>query len=179
MNSIMLDLETLGTGDNAAIIQIGAVRFGTAGLKPDNFARQVDWNAPHFGNIEPDTLQWWLEQDPVARTAVFSQANVRSLRDCLIDLDAWIAAQGPFRHIWACPPNFDLRLLRQACARCGVVYPFPFWKERDFRTIRSTVGVPGDVPKFLGIKHHALDDARFQAEHLINILKRIRPTATP
>lgn len=176
MNQIMIDIETLGTGDGAAIIQIGAVRFGKVGLEPDDFTCQVDWNSSHFGNIEPNTLRWWLEQDPAAREAAFSQVGVMSLINCLNSLNSWIAAAGIFRHIWACPPNFDLRLLRQACARCNVGYPFPFWKERDFRTIRSEVGAPGDEPKRLGIKHNALDDARFQAKYLINILKRTRST---
>ena len=174
--SIMLDIETLGTEDHAAIVQIGAVRFDiySAGIiGPDQFSCQVDWDSANFGKIEPGTLQWWLTQDADVRNRVFHQGGAVSLPRALAGLDKWVSDGGQMISCWTCPPNFDARLLRQAYLRCKMPYRFPFYKERDMRTIRETFGTIHDKPEFVGDKHDALDDARHQAQWLINILRRI------
>ncbi len=172
--NIMLDIETLGTEDGAAIIQVGAVRFdlyGSGAISPDTFSCHVHWDSVNFGKIEPDTLQWWLQQDADVRSRVFAQGDAIALRACLRSLDAWVTRGGELLTVWSCPPNFDLRLLRQAYERCDMVYRFPFWKERDMRTVREVFGMRADRPEFEGDKHDALDDARFQAQYLMNIVR--------
>lgn len=175
-SEIMLDLETLGTEDHAAVVQIGAVRFDIYGagiIGPDQFTCQVDWDSDEFGTIEPDTLQWWLSQDAAVRNRVFRQEGAVSLGRALCLLDKWVSDGGPMVNCWTCPPNFDARLLRQAYLRCKMPYRFPFYKERDMRTIREVFGTIHDKPEFEGDKHDALDDARHQAQWLINILRRV------
>lgn len=175
-NEIMLDVETLGTEDHAAIVQIGAVRFNLfdGKLSRDNeFSCQVHWDSANLGKIEPDTLRWWLEQDADVRARVFDQDEAVVLPACLRSLDAWVIRSGPLHSIWACPPSFDMRLLRQAYERSDMGYRFSFFKERDMRTVRQVFGTAADKPEFEGAKHDALDDARFQAQFLINIVRRV------
>lgn len=172
---IMIDIETLGTGDHAAIVQIGAVRFNRlTGAQGETFRSNIDWGCEHFGNIEPDTMRWWLEQGATVRAQVFSQLGSVSLARALALLDKWVADSGPVETIWACPPNFDHRLIRQACERTGVPYRFSFFKERDMRTVREEFGRPADYPGFDGLKHDALADAAHQAKWLCATIKRIR-----
>lgn len=174
---IMIDIETLGTGDGAAIIQFGAVRFdllGDGSMSPDTFSYNVAWDSDNFGTIEPGTLQWWLDQDPTVRKRVFAQGGAISLTATLRCLSTWLGKFGTYRTVWACPPSFDLRLIRQAYERCDYAYTVPFWKERDFRTMRELVGTQDDVPMRTGNQHNALSDAMFQAQYLINISRRRR-----
>jgi inhibitor of KinA sporulation pathway (predicted exonuclease) len=96
-----------------------------------------------------------------------------SLPAALRSLDDWVMRGGQLHGVWACPPNFDLRLLRQSYLRCKMSYRFPFWKERDMRTIREVFGTTSDKPEFVGDKHDALDDARHQAQWLINTIRRV------
>lgn len=63
---VMVDLETAGTGPDAAILAIGAVAFDrdTGRLGPTfyttiNLASAVATG----GQIEPATFTWWLQQD--------------------------------------------------------------------------------------------------------------------
>jgi hypothetical protein len=179
--NIMIDIETLGTEDHAAILQIGAVRFDIydAGIiGPDEFSCQVHWDSDTFGTIEPSTLQWWLQQDADVRSRVFRQGDAVSLPAALRSLDDWVMRGGQLHGVWACPPNFDLRLLRQAYKRSDMAYRFPFWKERDMRTVREVFGTVHDKPEFVGDKHDALDDARFQAQFLINTIRRVNSMVT-
>lgn len=48
MDSVMIDLETMATGPNAGVIQVGAIPFNsrTGLVKPDLFEVDVDLTAP-------------------------------------------------------------------------------------------------------------------------------------
>ena len=179
---VMLDLETLGTGDGAAIIQIGAVRFdwkthedapeGWISSPYGEFRRNILWDSPGFGNIEPGTVQWWLEQDATTRTGVFAQDGAEDLTQALHQFNLWVQDGGDVEGIWADSPSFDLRLLRQACERCGVAYRFKHWQERDLRTLKKELACASDEPMFVGKKHDALDDAHHQARYVVRIMQR-------
>ncbi len=178
MNDIMIDLETLGTGDNAAIIQIGAVRFDPNedldSRDRARFQENIRWSCAGFGEIEPDTVLWWNQQDPGVRARVYEQKDALPLRDAIGKFHEWAHYHIPIGNIWANSPDFDLRLLRQACSRFAYVpYPFEFRNHRDMRTLVKELGVPEDEPKFIGFEHDALDDAIHQAYWVVNIMKRI------
>ena len=67
---IMLDLETMGTGPNAAITAIGAVKFD-----PDKgeivetfyFKVNLESSVKQGGVIDASTVIWWLGQNEEAR----------------------------------------------------------------------------------------------------------------
>jgi len=73
MLDVMLDLETMGTGPNAAIVAIGAVEFdlqtGTVG---ERFYRVADLESSVEcgGVIDASTVMWWLKQSDEARAAL-------------------------------------------------------------------------------------------------------------
>lgn len=181
--AIMVDVETLGTGDNAPIIQIGAVRFdwavsaeapeGWTSSPYGEFRQNVLWNSEGFGKIDADTLQWWLKQDGTTRRGVFDQEHALSLNVALWSFFKWVRDGGDAWTVWANSPDFDLRLLRQACERTEVPYEFTYRQPRDMRTLVKVLGVDEDRPLRVGKKHDALDDAHHQARHVVNIMQRV------
>ena len=72
MNNIMLDLETMGSGPRAAIVSIGAVFFDLqTGELGAEFEVAVDLReSVKFGEMNADTVLWWLEQSDEARRQV-------------------------------------------------------------------------------------------------------------
>ena len=172
MKGIMFDLETLGCGDDAPIIQIGACVFNVdTDTVHDFYSRNIDWNSHHFGKIDIDTLMWWLRQDASVREDVFAQSDVLPLGAALVEFFDYLECHNGLE-IWSKGVDFDVRLLRQAAERCGLELPFRYYKARDMRTIEQTFGIAADRPETI-MAHDALADAKHQAEHLMNIVRRV------
>lgn len=70
---VMIDLETLSSKSNAAIVAIGAVMFDAYGPH-SNFYCQVDAkDCQRRGmDIDADTVMWWFKQSQAARDATFN-----------------------------------------------------------------------------------------------------------
>ena len=71
---VMLDLETMGNGPDAAIVAIGAVAFDieTATISPRGFYVRVDLESAigSGGVMDPSTVIWWLQQSDEAREEI-------------------------------------------------------------------------------------------------------------
>lgn len=176
---IMFDLETLGTEDHAAIIQIGAVHFKTdvEDFKVlTDFSCNVKFTSENLGHIDGGTLKWWLEQTDEARSIVFNQEGAVPLHEALVKFSDWILKKVEGKPImWANGALFDTRLLRQAYERCGVAYPISYRQEACFRTVRFLCDyLEMEKPEFKGEKHDALADSIFQAKGLFNFYKRLK-----
>ena len=74
-NNIMVDLETMATHPNAAIVAIGAVRF-MEDLQ-DSFYQEVDLQSSIRAGLDVDgaTVNWWLMQEEAAREAITAPQN--------------------------------------------------------------------------------------------------------
>lgn len=166
-NEIMLDLETMGTGPDAAIIAIGAVRFDISQGVTDTFYTVVDLaDSVRSGlRMEPATVLWWMQQSDAAR-AQFQQKGL-TLGDALDKFSAWV---GDRAKVWGNGAAFDNVVLATAYAKTGRAAPWRFWDDRCYRTLKSLH--PGVKLQRVGEHHNALDDARSQAEHLIEIFRR-------
>lgn len=176
---IMFDLETLGTGDHAAIIQIGAVYFRTDVEEfkvISDLSCNIKLTSENLGNIEGGTLKWWLDQTEEAKEIVLNQKGAIPLHTALTDLSDWILKKVEGKPImWANGALFDTRLLRHAYERCGIAYPISYRQEACFRTVRFLCDhLEMEKPKFIGEKHDALADSVFQAEGLFNFYKRLK-----
>ncbi|XAI94720.1 exonuclease [Pseudomonas phage vB_Pa-PAC6] len=66
MDSVMIDLETMATGPNAGVIQVGAIPFNsrTGLVKPDLFEVDVDLHSALLlgGEVDASTVQFWRDQ---------------------------------------------------------------------------------------------------------------------
>jgi hypothetical protein len=151
---LMVDIETLSTKPNAAILSIGAVGFHPTTVieSPPWFYIEVDPESmgSEF-NREPATLDWWAKQ---AHQPTGSTPIQEALNNFLNFLSSkkWCA-------IWANSPSFDLVILKSAFELCGLVWPLPYYIEHDVRTVNNLL-----LTKQQKIKptHHAIHDCQGQ-----------------
>ena len=166
--NIMIDLETLGTTADAAILSIGAVRFDLdTGLLDDTFYRVVSFDSQPNRVLSRDTLAWWMEQSPEA-AAVFTHKPKLSLPDTLRDFAGWVRSLGSV-HAWSNGADFDLPMLTHAFEQCGIKQPWPPYHGRCYRTYKNLPGARSVTVHRTGAHHNALDDAIYQAEHVCKI----------
>lgn len=168
---IMVDLETMGTRPDAPIISIGAVAFDNLSVL-DTFYVNVNLSsAVNSGaKIDGQTVMWWLRQDDIARSAFEEGQDVaHSMVGALTEFSANWMAKYEVQGIWGNGATFDNVILRESYHRAAVPFPFPFWLDRCYRTVKSMY--PSIKMERSGTHHNALDDARSQALHLIEINK--------
>lgn len=171
---IMVDLETMGLGNEAAIIAIGAAEFDLTGVRR-NFYKVVDLKSSVDEGMEMDveTILWWLQQSEEARMVFSDEAKI-SLYDALSEFAQWLlGGEDPTKliHIWGNGAKFDNVILSSAYKLIDMHQPWSYKGDMCYRTVKNMfphikAGDPGDL-----IKHHALDDANYQVDHLIKIVK--------
>ena len=179
MIEFMVDLETMGLGPTAAIVSIGCVPFDreslTVGL--DEFYTVVDLESSLKAGLvaESSTILWWMMQSEEARTELFSGRRAQ-LYEALSALRYWMAGLVPAkndRKVWGNGAAFDNVILSSAYKAVGLETPWNFWNDRCFRTMKNEFAdVP--LPDRSRLHHKAVDDARYQAECLVEILRSVR-----
>lgn len=181
MNRIMLDLETMGNGSNAAIVSIGAVHFDVDEGITDTFHLGVDLESSvaSGGVMDASTVMWWLEQSRSARESL-SKLEKHSLLGALSEFAYWATKRESeaIDEVWGCGAAADNVWLANAYRRIKTSVPWSFWADRCYRTMRAMFPEIERL-EFVGTGHDALDDATNQALHLIEILKHIRAKGTP
>lgn len=166
---IMIDLETMGTRPAAPIVSIGAVKFDKEGLHGD-FYTNVDLTdaLKHGGVVDGDTFMWWMSQSDEARWALLGPTKY--VCEALVALFDFLGAGGAhIEGVWGNSSTFDNVILRETATRAGIDLPWPFYKDKCYRTVSRMY--PGIMLDRSGTHHNALDDARTQAKHLIEMDK--------
>ena len=132
MTDIMLDLETLGTSNNAAIVAIGAVAFNARTDDPPraSFYAQIDIqsNLDAGRTVTGSTIKWWMEQSDAARKATFGGLSDAPLKETLETFNLFLKAQPGDLALWGNGATFDNVILRSAYNAVGVI---PAWHYRD------------------------------------------------
>lgn len=174
---IMIDLETLGTDDNAVVTSIGAVAFDEDSVDTEagftcnlNIQQQLDVGR----KITRDTLLFWLKQAPETLRATLSGAA--SVKGALTGLSRWVESRyAPYKVcVWGKGPSFDMTILK-SLYRDFEIKPFwNFWNERCVRTalMLPEVAAVKQQPGF--VVHCALDDAVYQALQVQKYLQFIK-----
>jgi hypothetical protein len=164
---LMVDIEGLGTGPDAAILTIAAQSFdpfGTGYYDRHYYAR-ITLESQENRCIQDDTLAWWATQ-PLAQKEAFAEDNRVPLDQALDELYrlAW-----QHDYIWAQGPTYDINILEHAYKSYNKTQPWQFYRIRDSRTVLSLW--PGrPVPP---TSHHALEDTRKQINILQQTLKHL------
>ena len=133
---LMIDIESLG-------LVAGSVVLSAAGLWFDpytgNFAKAFDINlsveeqlAAGY-TIDGDTAKWWFER-PLDLFLSMAERRKDTLTLEAADY-AILEHTKRAEHIWAMGPDFDFTLLPHALKTAK----WPFWKNRDVRTMRMFV----------------------------------------
>ena len=172
---IMIDLETLATSPDAAILTIGAVKFDPFGddindPRCEKFYVRVDLDScDRIGLVtNDDTIAWWANQSKEAQDEAFSEDNRIDVVDAFNQLYkfCWGA-----KRVWSNGSGFDIVICETVFNRIGKAVPWKFWQSRDCRTAFD-LGIDPNRPPVL--KHHALEDAWNQAVGIQNVYRNLR-----
>lgn len=177
---IMLDLETMGTGPDAAITAIGAVVFDLeTGKLGKTFYEIVNLESSmdSGGAVTASTILWWMKQGDAAR-GEFARKGC-SINVALARFSEWISGlthtvgiHTSRGRIWGNGAAFDNVILRSAYERSENITPWVFRNDMCFRTIRALW--PDVEGTQVGTSHNALDDAKYQAFLLMDILGKLK-----
>jgi exodeoxyribonuclease VIII len=174
----MIDLETMGTRPDSAMVQVAAVAFqprsGGRVWEAEAFNQYVDLDSClAIGMlVERDTVAWWLGQSDDARLRLADGMHddptpLATVLSCLADWPkermkvGWESVDG----VWAKPTSFDLPILKTAYRRLGANVPWHYRSERDMRTALMLLG-EGPPVSTGGVAHDALDDCVRQIAQL-------------
>jgi DNA polymerase III epsilon subunit-like protein len=176
---VMIDVETLGSGKNGRVIQIGAVGFdfNEGVLEVHELLQMEDrcFNmriAPYAGATEETgNHEFWDDPKQAPALTEIQRMDEVPLAEVLAKfskfMKGWLGTRGK---VWAKPPQYDLRLISDAYDLAGIERPWHYRHEHDLRTlmyIARQVPLSGfkapDVTHSKLIPHFALHDAVEQA----------------
>ena len=176
---LMIDLETLATSPNSAVLTIGAIRFDPFGNdidddQCDKIYLKIDLDSCQDLNLEinDDTIQWWSQQSREAQDEAFSSEGRIHIREAMDKLYkfAWGC-----KRVWSHGASFDTVICENIFRKLHKAVPWKFWQVRDTRTLFD-LGLDPKRPPVL--KHHALEDAWNQAVGVQNIYRTLRSSST-
>ena len=174
MNDLMVDIETLGTGQNSVITQIGACYFDrhTAEVKETFLVNvQIQDCLNHGLGVDAGALKFWFGEIFKRGTPTFLKEPL-PLSSALGQLKqfAEIHTEAP---IWshAC---FDFGRLDDGYGKLGQKLGFSYRRLRDIRTLVDLSGIKRtDMPKE-DKTHDALDDCKRQVRYCTQCFNFIR-----
>jgi len=171
---IMIDLETLGVGNDAHILSIGACSLWDT---DDCFYRELRLENQDR-NVDISTVQWWMGQSEEARAIFKTRDKDVPMHQALLDFYQWVRIKGNTHKtkVWSHGATFDVPMITNALTQHGLSVPWQYWNCRDTRTLIDVIkqinnNDPMKPKRDTLIHHNALDDAIFQAKWMQNILR--------
>lgn len=169
---VMVDIETLSTRGNAAILSIGATKFNIESGVIDTYYQNIDASSAkkYDRHVDKGTIEWWSRQ------------NKQALKQLMIDTIPFERAINEFRDwygtksipIWGNSAGFDVQILESAMYSIGHEKPpWLYWHIHCFKTATNLVGVSNAKIRANedDTHHNALDDAISQTNTLVKILR--------
>jgi hypothetical protein len=181
MRDIMIDIETMGTRPDSAILALGACTFDARSLViGERFYLTISLQSCIDAGLKVDgsTVMWWMGQSDDARRDVRTGTQ-EPLASALCKFSAWIEASSierKSRQVWGNGASFDPVIVESAYRACSIEVPWEFWGVRCFRTLKN-LWPNVEPPQRKGVHHNALDDAEFQVEHFFAIRRHLRGQA--
>lgn len=172
-----IDMETLSTEHNAALLSIGAVihDFST-GQQVDTFYANITPESSIAAGLDvsESTKAWWAKQGQAAQDVL--SVDQRPLRDALVDFAKWLAEHG-VQYAIGNGPRADNQWLESACKAVGMQSPIKYWGDLDMRTLTfigtHILGLDHWHNTFKGVKHNALHDAINEAEFCNAVFQKL------
>lgn len=162
---VMIDIETLGSESNSAILSVGAVEFNIlTGNTGKTFYQTISLDSCLKAGltINANTIAWWMNNSTESQKALFENTN--RLISVLDDLSQFITQE---HQVWGNSARFDLGLLQNAYNKVDLPIPWDFRKERCLRTLVSFNPDIKENHTFNNVKHNALDDCFNQIEYAV------------
>lgn len=165
---VMLDVETTGLDPKShRIWQIGGVAS-----KATTSPLYVTCNPNQFldaAAYDPCTIQWQQDKNAENWTKALGITSLNTESDLIHSLIEFVEGLKSPDHklqFWS-KGAFDFQFLKAAADRAGVTLPWSFRQENDLRTLCNIFELPVLIPYGA---HDALQDAKHQLDHLINLL---------
>jgi hypothetical protein len=162
---VMIDIETLSTEKNAAIVSIAAIKFNpwepTEETTCEIFVDIEDCKS-HGCDVSESTLEWWKKQPGAVYKHNFESGPRCTLKVACEKLNEFVAGCSRY---WAQGVNFDPVILESAFAKSEVQPAWKFWQWRDVRTVQKM----GSYAPSAKNDHNPLSDCRNQ----IAVVKRV------
>lgn len=193
---VMIDVETLGTGGDAPIVQIAAVLFepifgGKVRDGNQRFNCLVNPQDALDLGARPDmsTLSWWMQQGNEAQK-IFNWDHPDnngvlkcSTEQALIWLCEWLPAATDHQwkdvRVWANGIVFDIGLLQRHFERFAIEQPWTYNAAMDMRTVLRLAGGWPKIDETGYTKHNALDDCMMQIAALQIALGKLSNGSRP
>ena len=177
---VMIDLETLATSTDAAILTVGAVKFDPFGrelqeAQMESFYMRINIDScDEIGLVtNDDTIAWWAQQSKEAQDEAFNdgpdRVHIREAFEKLYKF-CWGA-----QRVWSNGAAFDIPICETVYRRIGRAIPWSFWQVRDVRTAFD-LGINPQRPAVTA--HNALADAYEQAICIQNVYNTLRTSTT-
>ncbi len=182
MKHVMLDIETMGTSADAAILTVGLAHFD---INTGEIIKRTEFRNPQASQeaigrrIDPGTVKWWSGQSPEAR-ARLTEPPLYEPVEMMTRVHQWLSqvcrSQWDLA-IWAKGPNFDMMLCRHLCAQINVKWKGHFSREYCVRTMLAIAKAKGwhDILEMENeLAHGAEADAVYQAQQVAAVWGRIK-----
>lgn len=168
---IIIDIETLGRRNNAAITQIGVVIADENFNILDKRLIQIDpktWSSCDR-TFTGETLLWWMNQKNSPVSGTYTD-NVKSYQTAILTLDVIFQRYNTDDTIVWTKGTMDLFCIKDLCEYFNMNTPWKFWQPRDIRTAKEIIKDWKVCEN--NNAHNALDDALIELEELkINLIK--------
>lgn len=167
-NELMIDIETTGQRPGCKVLSIGAFGFDKDGLQCE-FYKRFDPKKQFEFTDDQSTLDWWKKQSQEARDEAFG--GTISPVDGISDFKKWFyqnfdtSRNAGFR-VWCCGLDFDFPILQYFFKVFGYSFPWPFWTQFDYRTIKNLFANVVKPAEGNVMKHNALEDCKAQMRGL-------------
>ncbi len=174
---IMVDIETLGSKENAVIISIGVMAFDL----DSDVTVSAKWNVIAESNydrsINPKTVMWWLQQSKEAQDALVIPEPI-GLDDALLNLSKFFELHLTDKGgVWANGATFDISILRNAFNQHSIPIPWQYRQEFCMRSLRhfgKKVGLVYSTYKEGNSNHDALADVEIQVRYVKDVYARLK-----
>lgn len=154
MTDIMIDIETLGRRNDAAIREVGLVAFKNDGTILDSVQLCVAngvWNT-HHRTFCGETILWLMKEGSLDMSENCSSYEM--LTDKINEFFKKHNCKDS--HVWS-KGHMDLEVIKDLYEELGKPLPWKFWQPRDMRTIldfcKDVIKCPNRPA------HRAVDDA--------------------
>lgn len=167
-NTLMIDLETTGKRPGCCILSIGAVGISKNGEKV-NFYSRISYKGSKDEGFEddPETIAWWKNRDEETRREAFGGRDFPGdiVREFVSFVKKNFDTKARNFSIWSKGSDFDFPILKAYLDAYEETTPWPFWAQRDYRTLQAVFPFIKAEEKNVG-KHNALEDAKAQMRGL-------------
>ena len=165
---MMVDTETLGTGINSVITQIGAAYFNRyTGEIGETFLVNIRIQDCLDKGLEVDggAIKFWFEQshqDFLQAPVDLGKALGQFKQFCKKDATVWAHA------------TFDFPIIANAYRTIKQSLPYPYRATRDIRTLVDLADVKYKKYKREGVHHNALADCLYQVKYCTDCFKALK-----